>query len=87
MISHMLTLVDVLQALLVSGIIVYVTYCFMRFTAHCVLWLIEISFKPADDLRRHADRTPVRMLPKMWLGWSKRRLIYYLGETNHASVE
>jgi hypothetical protein len=83
----MLTLIDLLQALLVSGIIVCVTYCFMRFTAHGVLWLIEISFKPADDLRQHADRTPVRMLPKTWLGWGNRRLISYLGETNHASVE
>jgi hypothetical protein len=45
------TLVDLLQALLVSGIMVYFTYCFMRFTVHCVLWLIEISFKPARDLR------------------------------------
>jgi hypothetical protein len=80
-------LIDLLQALLVSGIIVCITYCFMRFTAHCVLWLIEISFKPADDLRRHADRTPVRILPKAWLGWSNRRLISCLGETNHASVE
>jgi hypothetical protein len=83
----MLTLIDLLQALLVSGIIVYVTYYFMRFTAHCVLWLIEISFKPADDLGRQADRTPPRMLPKTSSGWGKRRLISYLGETNHASVE
>jgi hypothetical protein len=47
------TLIDLLQALLVSGIMVYLTYWFMRFAVHCVLWLIEISFKPADDLRRH----------------------------------
>ena len=83
----MLTLIDLLQALLVSGIIVCVTYCFMRFTAHGVLWLIEITFKPADDLRRHADRRPVRMLPKTSSGWGNRRLIGYLGETNRAAVE
>jgi hypothetical protein len=54
-----------LQALIVSGTIVCVTYCLMRFTAHCVLWLIDkLSFKPRDDLHRHADRTPLRMSPK-----------------------
>jgi hypothetical protein len=60
----MKTLVTFPENLIVSGIIVYVTYCFMHFTAYCVLWLIEISLKPADDLDRHANRTPVRMLPK-----------------------
>jgi hypothetical protein len=33
-------------------------------TAYCVLWLIELSFKPSDDSQRQADRTPFRMLPK-----------------------
>jgi hypothetical protein len=83
----MLTLINLLQALLVSGIIVYVTYCFMRFTAHGVLWLIEITFEPADDLHRHVDRMPVRMLPTTWSGWGNRRPISYLGETNRPAVE
>jgi hypothetical protein len=83
----MLTLIELLQTLLVSGIMVYVTYCSMRFTAYCVVWLIEISFRPADDLRRYADRTPARMVPKTWFGWGNLRLTSYLGETNHASVE
>jgi len=46
----MLTLITFLQALIVSGTILYVTYCLMRFTAHCVLWLIgKLSFKPGDQ--------------------------------------
>ena len=60
----MLTLTPLLQALIVSGTIVCVTYCLMRVAAYCVLWLIELSFKPSDDPQRHADRTPFRMLPK-----------------------
>ena len=36
----MLTLITVLQVLIVLGTIVCVTYCLMRFTAYCVLWLI-----------------------------------------------
>lgn len=83
----MLTLIELLKTLLVSGIMLYVTYCSMRFTAHCVVWLIEISFRPADDLRRYADLAPVRMVPKTWLNWGNLRLTSYLGETNHASVE
>lgn len=86
MFSHILTLVNFLQALLVSGIIVCVTYCFMRFTAHCVLWLIEISFKPADDLRQHADRPPVRMSAKTRSSWGERQPISYLGETSHVEM-
>jgi hypothetical protein len=46
----MVTLITLLQALIVSGTIVCVTYCFMHFTAHCVLWLIDVSFAPAEDL-------------------------------------
>jgi hypothetical protein len=60
----MLTLTPLLQALIVSGTIVCVTYCLMRVTAYCVLLLIELSFKPSDAPQRHADRTPLRMLPK-----------------------
>ena len=61
----MLTLITVLQALIVLGTIVCVTYCLMRFTAYCVLWLIgKLSFKPGDNRRQHEDRTPHRMLPK-----------------------
>jgi hypothetical protein len=81
----MLTLIDLLQALLVSGIIVHVTYYFMRFTAHGVLWLIEISFKPTDDLGRHAEQTRIPMSPKTRLGSANR--LSHFGETNHASVE
>jgi len=61
----MLTLISFLQALIVSGTIVFVTYCLMRFTAYCVLWLIEKRpFKPRDDPHRQADRTSLRMLPR-----------------------
>lgn len=63
--SDMLTLTNFLQDLIVSGTIVYVTYCFMRFTAYCLLWLIgKLPFKPGENRRRHAGRTPRRMLPK-----------------------
>jgi hypothetical protein len=60
----MLTLITLLQALIVSRAIVSVTYYVMRVTTYCVLWLIELSFKPSNDPQRHADRTPFRMLPK-----------------------
>jgi len=60
----MLTLTTLLQALIVSGSVVCVTYGLMRVTAYCVLWLIELSFKPSGDSQRHAASTPLRMLPK-----------------------
>jgi hypothetical protein len=35
--------------LIVLASIVYVTYCFMRITAYCLLWLIgALSFKQGD---------------------------------------
>jgi hypothetical protein len=38
--------------LIVLGTIVYVTYCFLRITAYCVLWLIgALSFKQRDGSR------------------------------------
>jgi hypothetical protein len=60
----MLTLVTLLQALIVSGTIVGVTYCLMRLTAYFVLCLIEISFKPGDAPHQLADKTPLRTLSK-----------------------
>ena len=61
-----------LQALIVFGTIVCVTYYLLRFTAYGVLCLIgKLSFKLGDDAYQHADRTALRMLPK---GWGKRRL-------------
>src|SRR5262252_6608854 len=72
----MLTLTTLLQALFVSGIIACVTYCLMRVTAYCVLWLIELSFKPTDDLQQHADRTPFRLSPKT--KWANESLHFYL---------
>jgi hypothetical protein len=64
-ISLMLKLITFLQTLIVSVTIMCVICCFMRFTAYCVLWLIgKLLLKPADDPHRHADRTPLRMLPK-----------------------
>lgn len=55
----MLTLTIFLQDLILSGMIVYVTYCFMRFIAYLLLWLIgKISFKPRDNRRHPADRRP-----------------------------
>jgi hypothetical protein len=56
----MLTLITLLQALIVSGTIVCVTYCFMHLTAYGVLCLIEISFKPSDAPHRDADKAPLR---------------------------
>ena len=61
----MLTLITLLQALIVSGTIVGVTYCLMHLTAYCVLCLIEISFKPGDDPYRKADKAPLRTFSKM----------------------
>ena len=60
----MLTLITFLQALIALGTIVCITYCFMHFTA--LLWLIgELSFKPGDNCRQHADlTTPHRLLQK-----------------------
>jgi hypothetical protein len=39
--------------LIVLGSIVYVTYCFLRITAYCALWLIgALSFKQRDGSLR-----------------------------------
>jgi hypothetical protein len=55
----MLTLVDFLESLIVSGAIVYVTYSLMRFTAYCVCRLIQkLSFKPATRGSMQADAPP-----------------------------
>lgn len=48
----MVMFIYLLQALIVSGTIVCVTYYLMRVAAYCVLWLIELSFKPSDDPQR-----------------------------------
>jgi len=61
----MLTLITLLQALIVSGTVVGVTYCLMHLTAYCVLSLIEISFKPDDAPHRNADNAPLRTFSKM----------------------
>ncbi len=80
--------VTLLQALIVSGTIVFVTYCLMRFAAYCVLWLIDkLSFEPSDDRHRHADPTPICMLPKRYESEAMTVCFSYFGETNHASVE
>ncbi len=60
----MLTLITLLQALIVSGTIVGITYCLMHLTAYCVLLLIEISFKPGDAPHRKADKAPLRTFSK-----------------------
>ena len=61
----MLTLIALLRALIVSGTIVFVTYCLMRFGMYGVLWLIDkLSFEPSGDRHRHAESTPVRMSPR-----------------------
>ena len=62
----MLTLITFSQALIVSGTIVRVTHCLMRFTACSVLWLIErLPFEPRDDPHRCVDKTPLRTLWEM----------------------
>ena len=61
----MSTLGTVLQTLIVSGIIVYVSYCFMRLTAYGLLWLIgKLSFNPGNEPYPHTDPTPLRVLRK-----------------------
>jgi hypothetical protein len=60
----MLTLVDFLESLIISGAIVYVTYSLMRFTAYSVCWLIQkLSFKPATKSVIQADQAPSHSLP------------------------
>jgi hypothetical protein len=55
----MVTLIDFLEALVISGAIVYVTYSVMRFAAYSVCWLIwKLSFKPATSRAMRADRAP-----------------------------
>jgi hypothetical protein len=67
----MLTVITFLQAIMVAGTIVCVTYCLMHVSAYCVLWLIEkLSFKPRDHRHQHWDKTPLRTLsnpPRTWL--------------------
>jgi hypothetical protein len=83
----MLTLTSCLQDLIVSGTIVYVTYCFMRITAYCVLWLIGIlSFKQGDDRHRYAERT-LSHVGEAGVESGQASAFPILGEVNHASVE
>jgi hypothetical protein len=80
----MLTLTAFLQNLIVSGTIVYVTYCFMRIAAYCVLWLIGIlSFKQGDAPHRYAEQT----LSHVGEGLGQASAFPILRETNDASVE
>jgi hypothetical protein len=60
----MLTLTTFIEALIVSGTVIGVTYCLMLVTAYCVLRLIDLSFKPSGTPQRHANPLPLRMLPK-----------------------
>jgi hypothetical protein len=83
----MLTLNAFLQDLVVSGTIVYVTYCFMRITAYGVLWLIEtLSFKQSDDPHRDAERTRSDAGEER-AGLAQASALPILREANHASVE
>jgi hypothetical protein len=83
----MLMLTTYLQDLIVSGTIVYVTYCFMRVTAYGVLWLIEIlSFKQGDRLHGYAERT-LSHVGEEGVGSGQASAFPILGEANHASVE
>jgi hypothetical protein len=60
----MLTLLDFLVALIVSGAIVYLTYSLIRFTAYCMLWLIQkLSFKPTTRRAMQGDGAPSRSFP------------------------
>jgi hypothetical protein len=85
----MLTLITFLQALILSGTIVYVSYCLMRFTAYCVLWLIEkLTIKAGGDpsLARRSD-TPSHVAEDV-IGLGQTRSAFpILRETDHASVE
>jgi hypothetical protein len=82
----MLTLTAFLQDLVVSGTIVYVTYCFMRITAFGVLWLIgTLSFKQ-HDAHRDAERTRSHT-GEEGVGFAQASALPILREANHASVE
>ncbi len=55
----MQTLATFLESLIVSGAVVYVTYCLMRLTAYCVCWSIErLSFKAANIGTLHGPVSP-----------------------------
>jgi hypothetical protein len=84
----MLTLITFLEALILLGGLLCVTYCAMSLTAYCLLWLIgKLSFKPGDNRRQRADRTPYRMSPQTSSDSGKQRLHFLQRETRHASVE
>ena len=86
--SHaMLTLTAFLQDLVVSGTIVYVTFCFMRITAFGVLWLIgTLSFEQGDDPHRDAERARSHA-GEEGVALAQASALPILREANHASVE
>src|SRR5215471_11458673 len=60
--SAMTTLVTFLGALVVSGAVLYATYCLARLAAHCVLWTVR-SMGP----RAPKHRTAAAALPRTYL--------------------
>lgn len=85
----MLTLITFLQALILSGTILYATYCLMRFTAYCVLWLIgkllsEPRDAPSPARKPNAPSHVAEDLVELGQTTSAFRISR---ETSHASVE
>ena len=83
----MLTLTSFLQDLIVSGTIVYISYCCMRIAAYCVLWLIGmLSFKQGDGPHRFAERT-VSQVGKEGVGLAQASPFPILKEANHLTPD
>ena len=57
----MTTLVTFLEALIVSGAILYVTYGLTRLAVHCVLWTVRSigTYAPKHVGRPHPRRGPI----------------------------
>jgi hypothetical protein len=55
--SAMTTLVTFLGALIVSGVILYAAYTFMRFAVHCFLWAVRSAGRHAP---KHGGRPHLR---------------------------
>jgi len=82
----MVMLICLLQALIVSGTIVWVTYYLMRVAAYCVLWLIELSFKPSDDPQRRRPNALSRVTEDL-VGQTTASGFYLKKRTMHLSNE
>jgi len=79
-------LIYFLQALIVPGTIVCVTYYLMRVTVYCVLWLIELSFKPSDGPQRRRPNA-LSAVTEDVVGQTTASVFYLKKRTMHLSNE